>query len=332
MNEIQSTLLSLLPPKRKTTISGWNSFDAPCCHNRGETRDKHQRGGIRIDNDGFVFHCFNCSFAAGWTPGKLLSKNTKDLFKWLGLNDLDIGKLNLLALKIKDDQPILKKVLSFELLERPLPADCLSIDTWIAEGCQDPELLDVISYLVDDRKVGWSWYNWHWSSAPGYRDRIIIPFYQDGKIVGYTGRKIKPGKPKYLTDSQSGYVFNIDRQDRDREFVIVVEGQFDAIAIDGVAIMTNDPNDAQVTRINSLGREVIVVPDKDKPGAKMVKSAIDNKWSASLPPWEDDIKDVADAVKKYGRLYVLTTILHYKVSGEINLHLLKKKLEAITNE
>jgi hypothetical protein len=285
-----------------------------------------------VENDGFVFHCFNCNFAAGWTPGKLLSKNTKDLFKWLGLNEFDVGKLNLLALKIKDDQPVLKKALNFELVERPLPDDCLPIDTWIAEGSQDADLLDVISYLVDERKVGWSWYNWHWSAAPGYRDRVIIPFYQDGKVVGYTGRKIKPGKPKYLTDSQSGYVFNIDQQHRNREYVIVVEGQFDAIAIDGVAIMTNDPNDAQVARINSLGREVIVVPDKDRPGAGLVKSAINNKWSASLPPWEDDIKDVADAVKRYGRLYVLTTILHYKVTGEINLHLLKKKLEAINNE
>jgi len=61
----------------------------------------------------------------------------------------------------------------------------------------------------------------------------------------------------------------------------------------------------------------------------MLKSAIANGWSASLPPWEDDIKDVADAVKRYGRLYVLTTILHYRVSGEIKINLLKKKLEGL---
>jgi len=334
VNEIQSTLLSLLPPKRKATLGGWTSFDAPCCHNRGETRDKHQRGGIRVENDGFVFHCFNCSFAAGWTPGKLLSKNTKDLFKWLGLNEFDVGKLNLLALKIKDDQPVLKKVLNFELVERPLPEGTMSLVDWINTAYLpdfSEDLGNIVEYVLS-RGMSLDWYNWMWSAAPGYKDRVIIPFYQDGKIVGYTGRKITNGKPKYLTDSQSGYVFNIDTQHRDREFVIVVEGQFDAIAIDGVAIMTNDPNDAQVTRINSLGREVIVVPDKDRPGAGLVKSAINNKWSASLPPWEDDIKDVADAVKRYGRLYVLTTILNYKVSGEINLHLLKKKLEALNHE
>ena len=171
-----------------------------------------------------------------------------------------------------------------------------------------------------------------WSPAAGYKDRVMIPFYHDGKVVGYTGRKITEGKPKYLTDSQSGYVFNLDAQTYDRKFVIVVEGQFDAIAIDGVGIMTNEPNDAQIMRLNNLGREVIVVPDKDKPGAKMLASAIKNNWAASLPPWEDDVKDVADAVKRYGRLYVITTILHYKVSNEIKIQLLKKKLEALKDE
>ena len=124
-------------------------------------------------------------------------------------------------------------------------------------------------------------------------------------------------------------MFNIDAQSAERKYVIVVEGQFDAIAIDGCAIMHNEPNDTQILRLNTLGREVIVVPDRDRPGAKMLKSAIANSWSASLPPWEDDIKDVADAVKRYGRLYVLTTILHYRVSGEIKINLLKKKLEGL---
>ena len=333
MNEIQSALLALLPPKRKNTPSGWTSFNAVCCPHNGEKYDKRQRGGILLNSEGgFQYHCFNCNFKAGWSPGKLLSGNTKKLFKWIGMTDNDIGKLNLVTLKLKDDQPVLKKTLNFELLEKLLPEDCLPIDTWISEGAQDPELFDVISYLVDERKVGWNWYNWHWSAANGYRDRVIIPFYYNGKIVGYTGRKIKPGKPKYLTDAQPGYVFNIDRQTNDRKYVIVTEGQFDAIAVDGCAVMHNEPNETQCLRLTSLGKEVIVVPDRDRPGAKMLKSAVEHNWSVSLPPWGDDIKDVADAVKKYGRLYVLSAILHYRVSGDIKINLLKKKLEAIIDD
>jgi hypothetical protein len=331
VNDIQSALLTLLPSKRKLTSGGWTSFNAPCCHHRGERQDEKLRGGIRVENDGFVYHCFNCGFAAGWTPGKILSKNTKSLFQWIGMNEIDIGKLNLAALKIKDDQPVLKKTLNLVLLERPLPDECKSINDWVQEGCQDPDLATAIEYLLD-RGMQYDWYNWHWSAAAGFRDRIIIPFYQDGKVVGYTGRKVKLGNPKYLTDSQSGYVFNLDRQGWHRQYVIVVEGQFDAIAIDGVAIMTNEPNDAQIARLTALNKEIIVVPDRDRPGAKMLKSAMTNGWSASLPPWGDDVKDVADAVKKYGRLYVLATILHYKVSGEIKINLMKKKLEALRDE
>jgi hypothetical protein len=330
MNEIQAAFLALLPAKRKSTPSGWTSFDAVCCHHNGEKYDTRKRGGVMTNPEGgFQYHCFNCGFKAGWSPGKLLSVNTKKLFGWMGLSDSDIGKLNLVALKYKEDQPVVKKTVNFELTEKSLPDDCLPIDTWIAEGAQEPELFDVIKYLVDERKVGWDWYNWHWSAANGYRDRVIIPFYHDGKIVGYTGRKITSGKPKYLTDAQPSYVFNLDRQLNDRDYVIVVEGQFDAIAIDGVAIMSNEPNETQCSRINALNKNVIVVPDRDRPGAKLVGTALKNGWGVSLPAWEDDIKDVADAVKRYGRLYTLSTILHYHVDNEIKIQLLKKKLEAL---
>ncbi len=192
----------------------------------------------------------------------------------------------------------------------------------------EKDLLEVFKYL-NHRGMDFDWYPWHWSYAPGYRDRILIPFYQDGKIVGWTGRKIKDGKPKYLTESQPGYIFNIDRQSYDRKYVIVVEGQFDAIAIDGVGIMTNDPNETQIARINRLNKEVIVVPDKDAPGAKLVQAAITHGWAVSMPEWGDGVKDVADAVQRYGRIYTLFTILQYKETNEIKKQLLKKKLEYV---
>lgn len=327
MNEIQSTVLAFLPSRRKSTTGGWLSFNAVCCHHKGESQDKRGRGGLLLtEQGGFTYSCFNCQFKAGWAPGKLLSKNARDLFRWVGLPEIEIQKLNLLALKLKDDQPVTQKTLNFELEQRDLPNDCLLIDDWIKEGCEDPELLAVVDYIIN-RGMEWDWYPWHWSASPGYKDRVIIPFYQNGKIVGSTGRKIRDGKPKYLTDSQNGYVFNIDRQLPNKKFALVVEGQFDAIGIDGVGIMTNEPNDIQCARISSLGREVIVVPDRDRAGAKLIQAAINNNWSVSFPPWEDNIKDVADAVKKYGRIYTLYSILHYKESNKIKNQILEKKLE-----
>ena len=328
MSLIQTALLAVLPPNRKHTPSGWDSFDAPCCHHRGNRRDNRKRGGIMITGDSFTFHCFNCGFKAGWSPGKLLSSNTKKLFSWLGIPETDIQKLSLEALKDQENLPKVKKEFSFELNEVELPPDCLSVEEWVNAGCDDPELLAVIDYILG-RGMEYDWYKWHWSPAAGYKDRVIIPYYHDNKIVGYTGRKITEGKPKYLAHSQPGYVFNLTDQLKDRKFVVVVEGQFDAIAIDGCAIGHNEPNETQILRLNSLGREVVVVPDKDKPGAKMVKAALDNGWSVSLPPWGDNIKDVADAVKKYGRLYTLSAILHYRTNNQIKIQLIKKKLEGL---
>lgn len=334
MNEIQSTILNLLPPKRKTTPSGWISFNAICCHHRGEKPDTRSRGGVLTSHsDGWQYHCFNCNFKAGWTPGKLLSNNTKLLFKWAGLNDIDINKLNLIALKLKEDQPKIEKVINLDLQEKQLPEFSLSLKEWAERDLPEErykDLLEIFNYL-NNRGMDLDWYSWYWSTSPGYKDRLLIPFFHDGKIVGHTGRKVTEGKPKYLTDSQPGYVFNIDAQTYNKQFVIVVEGQFDAIAIEGCAIMSNDPNETQITRIKSLRKEVIVVPDKDRAGAKMIQSALNNDWAVSLPPWEDHIKDVADAVKKYGRLYTLLTILHYKETNKIKIELLKKKLEKIND-
>ena len=319
-------VLSFLPAKRKQTSSGWISFNAPCCPNNGQSQDKRQRGGMKSTEQGWSYHCFNCNFKAGWTPGKLLSKNTKNLMRWLGMPDDELSKLSLEALKNKDELDKTPIPLNFDLEPRNLPDNCLSIEEWMDAGCEEPEFLEVIAYILD-RGMELDWYNWMWTPESGYKDRVIVPFYHEKVVVGWTGRKIRDGKPKYLTTAQPGYVFNIDAQTHDRKFVIVTEGQFDAIAIGGVAIGHNDPNQTQISRINQLGKEVIVVPDNDKPGAKMIEKAHEAGWSVSLPDWGPDVKDVADAVKKFGRIYTLFTILQYVERGEVSIKLIQKRLE-----
>lgn len=330
MNEIQAAVLALLPPKRKSTPSGWISFNSVCCHHRGEKLDSRMRGGLLVDGKGsFTYHCFNCQFKAGWTPGHLISKNTKSLFRWLGMAETDVDRLGLIALRLKDNQPTFKKQINFELLPKNLPEGTLSVIEWINTAYLPDfaeELGKIVEYILG-RGMELDWYNWMWSPIPGCTDRVIIPFYHEGHIVGYTGRKITEGNPKYLTDAQPGYVFNLDSQKDNRSYVIVVEGQFDAIAIDGVAVMHNEVNEIQAARISSLGKEVIVVPDRDRAGAKLIQSALTYGWSVSMPPWQESIKDAADAVKTNGRLYTLFTILHYKESSDLKIQLLRKKIE-----
>ena len=328
MNLIQTSLTTLLPPKRKQTTGGWLSFNCPCCNHKGHKPDRRQRAGVLFAEDGFIFSCFNCNHKAGWQPGKLLSKNTKDLFRWLGLTETEVSQLSLEALKEKNDDSTQKKIFSFQLSAVSLPEDCLPVIDWINAGCEEDALADIVEYITG-RGLSLDDYKWHWSPSSGYADRVIVPFYNHGTVVGWTGRKITPGKPKYLTHSQNGYVFNLDAQLYENVYTIVVEGQFDAIAIGGAAIMHNNPSEIQCARLNALGSEKIVVPDRDKAGAVMLKAAIENGWSMSLPPWGDDIKDVADAVKRYGKIYVLSSILHYKTASRARIEIEQHKLERL---
>ena len=111
-----------------------------------------------------------------------------------------------------------------------------------------------------------------------------------------------------------------------KKFVIVVEGPFDAMAIDGVAVLGNEISEVQADVIDSLGREVIVVPDNDRAGHSLVSQAIEYGWSVSFPIWHEDCKDVGEAVIKYGKLFVLKAILDAKESTKLKIELKKKKM------
>jgi DNA primase len=98
-------------------------------------------------------------------------------------------------------------------------------------------------------------------------------------------------------------VFGTDLQNSANwQYVIVVEGVFDALSISGLAVLHADINDAQARLIRSLGRDVVVVPDQDEAGMRLVDRAVELGWAVSMPDWPADVKDVNDAVIQLGRL------------------------------
>ena len=319
---------SLLPARAKSSPSGWTSFNAPCCHHRGHSQDTRKRGGLRFDN-GVVFNCFNCKFTASWQPGRPLTEKFKSLCRWLGANDIDINTMILEALKTEsaDYVPAETKI---DFTSKDLPEGALPISEWIKETL-DPELetklADIIKYVVE-RGYDPLDYRFYWSPISGYDNRIIIAFFYKGKIVGNTARKISNGKPKYLSDQHPHFVFNVDGQDEDQRYLFVCEGPFDAMAIGGVALLTNDIADQQSKIINSLGHEVVVIPDQDRAGLVLINRAIENGWSVAFPNWEDDVKDCADAVQRYGKLFVVVDAIKTAQHGEIKLTIARKQLEA----
>ena len=333
MFEIQQELLAHLPAKRKSTASGWISFNAPCCHHNGQSNDTRGRGGLLPGQSGNTsYHCFNCHFTANWQPGRRINLKMRKLMTWLGMAEDTIRKLSLFALSQLDTSLDLKKEVIKELPKFECKEVCPGQDLldWFVNAdatAEDLTQAEAIVNYLDERGFGdkLDYFKWHNDKSTHMYNRALIPFTWLGQPMGYSGRSIVPTKRKYYTEHPPHFLFNYDRQLADAKFCLLVEGAFDAIAVDGVAALTNECNESQAMIVDSLNREVIVVPDRDKAGMGLVKAAMEYGWNVAFPDWESDIKDCADAVKRYGQLFTMKSILNSVETSNLKIQLVSRK-------
>lgn len=305
--------------KTRHTPSGWLGGNAVCCAHRGHSADRRGRGGVITKTDGsFAYSCFNCGYSASWEPGRLLNNRVKQLLEWLNVPEDDIRRLALHALKLSDQSSLNSNGVSIPQFHTvSLPPDSRKID----EGTP-VEILEYIMHRDLEPFVDQFYYSMH----TVYKNRIIIPFRYYNRIVGWTARKVEDDdSPKYLTEQQPGYVYGLERQSFHDQFVLVTEGPVDAMHIKGVAVMGSDVNHAQLELIRNLNRPIILVPDRDPNGDSMVNWFLDKECFVSFPQWDSDIKDVSDAVNRYGRLATFASIINGICTTRLKAQLKQRK-------
>ena len=117
---------------------------------------------------------------------------------------------------------------------------------------------------------------------PRFRNRLMFPILDSaGRNIGFGGRLLGPGEPKYLNSSESAafskgktlYGLNWAKNDIRREDqVLVVEGYFDVVRVMAagvntvVAPMGTALTDAQAAALRKLTKNVFLLYDSDKPG------------------------------------------------------------------
>ena len=258
--------------------------------------------------------------------GRSVSYKARKILGWLGVSESEIEMLNMESLRhrsihgiIEDRQQTWNSLTGITFEERDLPpyAELLMPEHesyWeYVRGRHVPANFPAMVQVQNDGV--------HW-----VRPHVVIPFTYNNKIVGYTCRFLDNRQPKFIGDSQPGYVFGTDLQHDDWQHVIVTEGIFDALSIGGVAVMHNTVSDAQARLIRSLSREITVVPDQDKAGVELIDRAVELGWAVSIPEWPAGCKDVNDAVIKLGRLGALLTIMQSRETSKIKIELRKKAL------
>ena len=164
----------------------------------------------------------------------------------------------------------------------------------------------------------------------GMNNRIILPYTYGDDVVGYSARLIgdaaeNKNMPKIMSHRPAAYVFNMDQQSRRRKYTIVVEGEYDALSIGGVAIMTNSIHPDQASVIEELDTEPVVLADRDASGRRMVEQALQFGWSVSFPDWPEGIKDANDATRAFGRVAALQTVLSAVESSPLKIKLLMRR-------
>ena len=316
-------ILSIIPGKKKKTVSGWTSFNCPCCAKKGHKADRKMRGGIKFEgaSDWFL-NCFNCGYSCNLVYGKSISSKTRQLLLWCGVDAEQVQRWNLESLKHRDilDFITVSKSKNLAFSERELPRG-----EWI--DINNPKHQRYYDYLL------------HRSINPvehkcmitpkekdRLRDRIIIPYMYKERVVGYTSRFLDGKLPKYINDQQPGFAFGYDFQKPEWSNCILVEGVFDALSINACALMHNTISDDQVSILSHLNRRIIVVPDQDKAGLEICDRALSLGYNVSLPNWSSDIKDVNDAVVKYGKLPTLLSILQSATMSKIKIEMKRNKI------
>jgi hypothetical protein len=320
-------ITNYLPGKRKSTPSGWISFNAPCCQYNGQSPDRRGRGGLKASEQGWSFHCFNCGYTASFILGKTLSFKARRLLGWFNVPENEIEHINLESIRHRNINGLLEdrrradnqsKIIDFEERELPPFAELLTQEV-------SKEYWNYVRkrFVPVDFPIMVQMYN---DGTQTRRPHVIVPFTHNNKIVGHTSRFLDDRQPKFISDAQPGYVFGCDLLKTNWQYAIVTEGIFDALSIGGLAVMHQEISDQQVRLIRSMEREVIVVPDQDKSGLGLIDRAVELGWAVSVPNWAPGIKDVNDAVVKYGRLATVLSILENKETSRIKIELKKKHL------
>ncbi len=167
--------------------------------------------------------------------------------------------------------------------------------------------------LISARKEGKSGY------YDRFRNRLIIPIHSDtGALVGFGGRSLDGSEPKYLNSpeselfNKSRLLYNIHRsKDAMRRYdrAILVEGYFDAIAIDHagvpgvIASMGTSLTAGQASLMRRFTRNVVIAYDGDAAGRNATLRAAQVLLAAGLNVSALDLqgeKDPDSLVQKHG--------------------------------
>ena len=173
----------------KQNSSGWITGNCPMCVDNGEGRpDTKQRGGFQFQEHSWRYNCFNCHYTASWEEGTSISWRSKKLLKNLGCDEAEVQRASLELLREEETAKFLKPESKPEQAYKPrwpeikLPDGSVSI---LDNNTQFPNRFYFGIEMLHERDL---LHHTDWFYTPKdfkYKQRMILPYRYNGKIVGY---------------------------------------------------------------------------------------------------------------------------------------------------
>jgi hypothetical protein len=297
-----------------------NSWNKTYCEVCGDgKRTKGPRGGWLFSSDGIFYHCFNCGINGNYAENREhpFSKDMHTILESFG-----IQKSEYIHLYLKDaankESTIKKHIIPIKFIDIPQYFYKLS------EAAEDnPIAISAKEFLNKKYGLNSSVHPFYLSSGIGndpaesslaksLMNRIIIPFFRNDKMVYYQARSLEnQPKIKYINANapKSNVIFNYDNLFKNLDSPLYVfESVFDALHVNGVAVLENTMTTQQIEMLQKSPRNKVVVPDRFGDSNKLMEQAISLKWDICLPELGSGNKDISEAIVKYGKLFVINSM------------------------
>lgn len=302
--------------------------------------DYKKRGGFKFEGEAIVYNCFNCAHDAKFITNEHTSIPDKmqTVFDAFGIPKEDFQEVIFKVFASKKSNSAKNKK---EAEKNPLVYNDLKLPSYlrplITDGTGDVYDQLACEYLEVERGIDPASYPFHIADRhectkvdkesrirkaiwPQWKGRIVIPLYRNKKVVFYQGRDIMDtDRLKYMSPevSRDTVLYGYEELTSSYEKPLYIhEGFFDAFLLkDSVAVLTNKMTEQQIEILNRCPRQKVVIPDRQGNGRILADDAVRLGWSVSFPDIGSDAKDMNDAIKKYGRLYVLKSVVDNTLSG-----------------
>lgn len=286
--------------------SGYYQLKCPVCN------DHTKRAGFKFESDKVIYNCFRgkCDASTEHEYGQPMYKKFRHLMDVFGV---EIP----LELRLNKHKPKSIEKLNKDLYEKHSYDDLEFPEDFINYS---PEFHYWFDDFLKDRHVDFK-RDLYVGKEGDWRNKLIIPFYHQHKLIGWQGVSVYDGKTFYMTSSDNtDLMFINNKQGYIVDEPLIVEGVMDAAVIpDAIATLGNKVSKKQAYFLRNSNP--ILIPDRK--GSDFLRVAKMYGWRISIPEWK--VKDVNAAVQKYGK-FVTMKMIHDGIQDNIKKAEVKYRL------